>query len=607
MRLPLLLVAAVLVSIALAPAARAEPVPGAAGVALAVHAPILIDGDAALTPANGVTGGTGTTADPYVISGWDINATSAIGVDVRNTTASLVVRDLQVVGPGSPWPYAGIRLSRVSNAAVANVSVRGTLAGVRLESSANVAVTGSNLSGNRLGVSALTVANGTLSGDTVRAGGPAMLVGFDLVQFNASVVAGNTVALDAAGPGLHEIHLASSTGVVLTDNVIGSAAWIPSAGVGLWLDGDTEVVLRRNAFVERGLSPTPFGGSAYHPFSLSLASFASLAIPPDNTVNGRPIVYCLGTPARVYDGVDAGEIILADCDGAFVSNVTMSRGQVGVVVALSRSVTILGNAFDGVTLGVSTWASDVLVYHNNFNRSGAAQVSSGYGASTAAWDDGYPRGGNYWSDNAGVDDCSGPAQDVCPDPDGIRDTWQELGPGVFDKYPLEAPADPANRWPVVVLGTDTVVADLLTPIRFDATGSYDFTGNASDLRMRWDFNGDGRWDTAWSPLAAFSHYYGAAGFYHVTLEVRDGGGLLAMASRVVLVEYFHGWNILVPVLGAVAATLAANYGINRYLFRRRKRRVTKRWSGPAEPEAPAKAPESPPAAGPEPPKGPGPG
>lgn len=600
------LVLAILLLVLVVPqgTALAAPGPPAALPRAASHAPILIEGNAALTASNGVTGGSGTPADPYIISGWTLNASSAIGLDVRNTTDFVVIRGLQVIGPGAPWAFAGIRLANVSHTAVENVTVRGTAVGVRLERSLDVTVEGSDLSGNQIGVSALAVQQGSLSGNTVRANGSAMQVGLDLVAFNASVVVNNEVALDMVGSGLHEIHLAGSSDVTLADNVLGSPAWIPSAGVGVWLDADTDVALWGNTFVDRGLSPTPFGGSAFHPFTLSLASFTSLSIPPNNTVNGRPILYCLGQPSRIYDGVDAGEIILADCDGAVVSNVTMSRGQVGIIVALSRSVTILGNAFDAVTLGVSTWASDVLVYHNNFNRSGAAQVSSGSGASSVAWDDGYPRGGNYWSDHSGVDNCSGPYQNVCPDPDGIRDSPQELGPGVYDEYPLQEPAEIANRWPVAVLGTDTVVADLLTPIRFDAVASYDPMGNASGLRMRWDFNGDGRWDTGWAPLASFSHYYTAPGFYHAYLEIQDSGGLLAITSRVVLVEYFHGWDIVVPILGAVALTLVANYVANRYLWRRRKRRVGKTWSGRPVPKEGEPAAPPPPAGGPEEPKGP---
>jgi len=58
-------------------------------------------------------------------------------------------------------------------------------------------------------------------------------------------------------------------------------------------------------------------------------------------------------------------------------------------------------------------------------------------SSDSVWDDGYPSGGNYWSDYVGVDLFSGPYQNItgC---DGIGDT-----PILFrDRYPLMHPWPP---------------------------------------------------------------------------------------------------------------------------------------------------------------------
>lgn len=56
------------------------------------------------------------------------------------------------------------------------------------------------------------------------------------------------------------------------------------------------------------------------------------------------------------------------------------------------------------------------------------------------WDDGYPSGGNYWSDYAGEDLYSGPNQDE-PGSDGIGDTPRGTGTvfGNDDRYPLMEP------------------------------------------------------------------------------------------------------------------------------------------------------------------------
>jgi len=62
-------------------------------------------------------------------------------------------------------------------------------------------------------------------------------------------------------------------------------------------------------------------------------------------------------------------------------------------------------------------------------------VSSGTWINT--WDDGYPSGGNYWSDDTHetVDEKSGPKQDQ-PGSDGIADTPYIINDYNRDRYPL---------------------------------------------------------------------------------------------------------------------------------------------------------------------------
>src|SRR5437867_4455907 len=56
-----------------------------AGVkSLTPHAPILIDGPGNFTASNGVTGGSGTKNNPYIIQGWSIDARTANGIEIRD-------------------------------------------------------------------------------------------------------------------------------------------------------------------------------------------------------------------------------------------------------------------------------------------------------------------------------------------------------------------------------------------------------------------------------------------------------------------------------------------------------------------------------------------
>ncbi len=73
---------------------------------LSPHDPIYISGDASFTSVNGVVNGSGVPQDPYVIAGWDINATGGplpvSAIHVRNTHASFIIRDVLIHTSQSP-------------------------------------------------------------------------------------------------------------------------------------------------------------------------------------------------------------------------------------------------------------------------------------------------------------------------------------------------------------------------------------------------------------------------------------------------------------------------------------------------------------------------
>ncbi|MEM1705016.1 MAG: hypothetical protein QW623_04640 [Candidatus Hadarchaeales archaeon] len=65
-----------------------------------LHAPIYIVGNENFTPTNGVRGGSGTETDPYIIENWEINASTAGGIYIKNTAAYFVIRNVLVENGG---------------------------------------------------------------------------------------------------------------------------------------------------------------------------------------------------------------------------------------------------------------------------------------------------------------------------------------------------------------------------------------------------------------------------------------------------------------------------------------------------------------------------
>jgi len=122
----------------------------------------------------------------------------------------------------------------------------------------------------------------------------------------------------------------------------------------------------------------------------------------------------------------------------------------------------------GVYLDSSS-SSNNRFFHNNF-KDNAQQVYSD--SSTNVWDDGYPSGGNYWSNYTGVD----------ADGDGIGDTSYTIDANNTDRYPLIAPfrTFDAGTWNglsynVNVISNSTVSDFYFNPeegafIRFNVTG-----------------------------------------------------------------------------------------------------------------------------------------
>jgi len=124
------------------------------------------------------------------------------------------------------------------------------------------------------------------------------------------------------------------------------------------------------------------------------------------------------------------------------------------------------------------------IYHNNLENNTQYQAQD-YQRYPNEWDNGYPDGGNYWSDYTGADNYSGVNQDE-PGSDGIGDTPYPIygSAGSQDRYPFMRPVgwipaiidikpqscpNPLNVrskgvLPVAILGTEDVnVYDINVP------------------------------------------------------------------------------------------------------------------------------------------------
>jgi len=112
---------------------------------------------------------------------------------------------------------------------------------------------------------------------------------------------------------------------------------------------------------------------------------------------------------------------------------SLADNQVGVMLTNSNNNTITNNNMTDNDVAMMLGASyNNTIYHNNFINN-TQQVENM--ESTNIWDNGYPSGGNRWSDYTGVDHHSGPSQNETGS-DGIGDTSYVIDGENEDRYPL---------------------------------------------------------------------------------------------------------------------------------------------------------------------------
>jgi len=298
-----------------------------ARVSYTPHDAIMIMGDAGFTSANGVTDGTGSAIDPFIIENWEIDASlDGFGVYVYSTTDHYIIRNVHVFGAGS----MGVVMYQAPHGAVEGCLMDNGMAGILLMETNDCDVTGNEVTDQELvGIELYTCQWVNLTGNT-------------LLNNNMSSLAG----IDACN-------------ITVSSNTCSDSNWsgIMAEESGYWLIDDNNV--SGNGFFGIGMNNTW-----------------------EITIEGNDVT---------------------------------------------------SNAEYGVYLGNST---DISVFHNVFIGNGVQALQDS--CVNMAWDDGYPSGGNYWSDYAGSDDYSGVDQDV-PGADGIGDTPYLFDTGGNDRYPWMTP------------------------------------------------------------------------------------------------------------------------------------------------------------------------
>jgi parallel beta-helix repeat protein len=315
----------------------------------------------------------------------------------------------------------------------------------------NVTVQGLTLTKNLQGLLLAFTTNSKITGNNVTANGR----GIYLYSSSSNVLSGNNVTANSNDG----IYVESSVHNTLSGNNITA-----NSGYGIYIPSSSD-----NVFSHNNVAGNNFCGINF------------LYSSDNNTLSGNNIT------GNSEDGIDL--YYSSDNNTLSGNNITGNNGDGIYLETSSGNVlsdnNITANSYDGFDLYSSSGnvfsgnnvtansgdgfdlysSSGNRIFHNDFlNNTQQTYVFN----STNTWDDGYPSGGNYWSNYTGVDLKSGPYQNLTGS-DGIGDTPYVIDSNNTDHYPLMGPFHTFNvgTWKGVAYSVDTVSNSTITNLSFN--------------------------------------------------------------------------------------------------------------------------------------------
>lgn len=257
--------------------------------------------------------------------------------------------------------------------------------------------------------------------------------------------------------------------------------------------------------------------------SIILYSSSNNTISGNNVINStRGISFhssgnsiCENNIANNYQG-----IYLSGSSNSIIGNNIMNNTSGVYFESYTSSNIMIRNDITDNMYGIflNWFSSNHKFYHNNFINNTQQVHFEYYYYITQVWDNGYPFGGNYWSDYNGTDILSGLDQNQNGS-DGIGDTRYSIDEYNQDQYPLMNPTHPPWYPTAVFTYTPEFPAKGATVI-FNASTSYDLDGSVTNYT--WNF--DGNITTVTDPI--ITHVYAALGTYSINLTVTDNDGFI---------------------------------------------------------------------------------
>jgi parallel beta-helix repeat protein len=415
---------------------------------------------------------------------------------------------------------SGFSLTGISNVTIKNTTITDFTYGVFLNSSSGNALSGNNVTANTWGIALLFSAENVLSGNVMTRNQYNFgVIGSALSDFVNDVSTSNLVNGEPVYYLMNRSNIVISPktyptvgylGLVNCKNVTVQNLTLSHNVQGLLLANTTDLKITDNNFtangdgidllfssgsVLSGNNMTANGDGIYLAHSSgnilsgnnvanNVEGFWLYPSCDNNTLSGNNItansngIMLDSSSGNVLSGNNVsvnslvGITLGYSSDNALSGNNVTANGDQGIWLAFSSGNVLSGNNITANTEGIDVYfSSGNMIFHNDFLDNPAMAENC-----TNTWDDGYPSGGNYWSDyrtrypNAAENDSS-----------AIWNASYIIDANNIDRYPLMGPFSTfaVGTWNGTAYSVDTVSNSTITDLNFSAatkTLSFNVTG-----------------------------------------------------------------------------------------------------------------------------------
>jgi parallel beta-helix repeat protein len=248
--------------------------------------------------------------------------------------------------------------------------------------------------------------------------------GIGLYSSGYNTISGNTITNNS-----HGVFCSSMNNIIIGNNITANIF------SGIWVYYCSSNIISGNNIASLFYGLRLSGSSSNNIIGNNITANRQIGIEVLSSMNN--IIIGNNITANRQIGIE----VLSSMNNIIIGNNITANNGYGIELAGSSNNKIRGNNITNNHDGIGLYSSsNNEIYHNNFVNN-PSQVSSGGSPNT--WDDGYPSGGNYWSNYNGTDFYHGPHQNLTGS-DGIGDTPYIIDANNVDRYPL------MNPYPVVM-------------------------------------------------------------------------------------------------------------------------------------------------------------